>query len=103
MTSLRVSISTLSRKALTTYRSRPVLAVHARLRPSQPISTSTSTRYSTTATSQSLAPKLERGGSKLFKDADTAVADIQSGSTILSSGFGLCGVAGTGTSQPMEE
>ncbi|KAH6889834.1 hypothetical protein B0T10DRAFT_513032 [Thelonectria olida] len=33
--------------------------------------------------------------SKLFKDADAAVADIKSGSTILSSGFGLCGVADT--------
>lgn len=33
--------------------------------------------------------------SKLFRDADAAVADVKSGSTILSSGFGLCGVAGT--------
>jgi 3-oxoacid CoA-transferase len=30
----------------------------------------------------------------VYKDADAAVADIKSGSTILSSGFGLCGVAG---------
>jgi 3-oxoacid CoA-transferase len=51
-------------------------------------------RYSSTAQVASLAPKIERGGSKLFKDADAAVADIKSGSTILSSGFGLCGVAG---------
>ncbi|KAF3763236.1 succinyl-CoA:3-ketoacid-coenzyme A transferase [Cryphonectria parasitica EP155] len=34
-------------------------------------------------------------GSKLYPTADDAVADIQSGSTILSSGFGLCGVAET--------
>jgi 3-oxoacid CoA-transferase len=40
------------------------------------------------------APKIVRGQSKLFKDADAAVADIQSGSTILSAGFGLCGTAG---------
>jgi 3-oxoacid CoA-transferase len=40
------------------------------------------------------APKIVRGRSKLFKDADEAVADIQSGSTILSAGFGLCGTAG---------
>ncbi|KAF2843397.1 succinyl-CoA:3-ketoacid-coenzyme A transferase [Patellaria atrata CBS 101060] len=40
-------------------------------------------------------PKPKRGGSKLFKSADEAVADIESGSTILSSGFGLCGVADT--------
>lgn len=39
--------------------------------------------------------KPQRGGSKLFKSADEAVADIKSGSTILSSGFGLCGVAGS--------
>lgn len=36
-----------------------------------------------------------RPTNKIFKDADSAVADIKSGSTILSSGFGLCGVADT--------
>ncbi|KAF2845663.1 succinyl-CoA:3-ketoacid-coenzyme A transferas-like protein [Plenodomus tracheiphilus IPT5] len=41
------------------------------------------------------APKIDRSKSKLFKDADEAVADIQPGSTILSAGFGLCGVADT--------
>lgn len=41
------------------------------------------------------APKIDRSRSKLFKSADEAVADIQSGSTILSAGFGLCGVAET--------
>jgi 3-oxoacid CoA-transferase len=61
---------------------RPVLPT---IRPSN---------YSTSAPRLSLAPKIERGGSKVFKDADAAVADIKSGSTILSSGFGLCGVAG---------
>jgi hypothetical protein len=40
------------------------------------------------------APLVIRGASKLFKDADSAVADLKSGSTILSSGFGLCGTAG---------
>ena len=30
----------------------------------------------------------------MFKSADEAVADIKSGSTILSAGFGLCGTAG---------
>lgn len=57
-----------------------------------------SARYSTAKTAPAparLAPTVERGASKLFKNADQAVADIQSGSTILSSGFGLCGVAGT--------
>jgi 3-oxoacid CoA-transferase len=33
--------------------------------------------------------------SKLFSSADEAVADIKSGSTVLSSGFGLNGVAGS--------
>ena len=40
------------------------------------------------------APAKKRGGSKLFKDADEAVADIKSGSIILSAGFGVCGTAG---------
>ncbi|PSR74089.1 succinyl-CoA:3-ketoacid-coenzyme A transferase subunit B [Coniella lustricola] len=40
-------------------------------------------------------PEPTRGASKLYPSADAAVADIQSGSTILSSGFGLCGVAET--------
>lgn len=41
------------------------------------------------------APKIVRGASKLYKSADEAVADLKSGSVILSSGFGLCGVAET--------
>lgn len=40
-------------------------------------------------------PVIDRSRSKLFKSADEAVADLQSGSTILSAGFGLCGVAET--------
>lgn len=41
-----------------------------------------------------LTPTVSRGTSKLYRNADEAVADIKSGSTILSSGFGLCGTAG---------
>lgn len=41
------------------------------------------------------APTIDRSKSKLFKDADEAVADVQPGSTVLSAGFGLCGVADT--------
>ncbi|KAM3077321.1 hypothetical protein ACMFMG_006670 [Clarireedia jacksonii] len=41
------------------------------------------------------APKVIRGQSKVYKNADEAVADIKSGSTILSAGFGLCGTAET--------
>ncbi|EAQ83354.1 hypothetical protein CHGG_09758 [Chaetomium globosum CBS 148.51] len=40
-------------------------------------------------------PRADRGGSKLWESAADAVADIRSGSVILSSGFGLCGVAST--------
>ncbi|KAA8649252.1 3-oxoacid CoA-transferase [Aspergillus tanneri] len=66
------------------------------LRLSEPLRDIGSLKYSTAVTEQpSLAPKINRGASKLFKNADEAVADLKSGSTILSSGFGLCGVAET--------
>lgn len=58
-------------------------------------SSSTARRSAELSSSESKAPAPTRGGSKLFKDADAAVADVKSGSTILSSGFGLCGVAET--------
>ncbi|ESZ98005.1 succinyl-CoA:3-ketoacid-coenzyme A transferase [Sclerotinia borealis F-4128] len=45
--------------------------------------------------SDSKAPTIVRGASKVYKNADEAVADIKSGSTILSAGFGLCGTAET--------
>lgn len=44
---------------------------------------------------QDTTPAPERGASKLWPSADAAVADIPSGSVLLSSGFGLCGVAET--------
>lgn len=54
------------------------------------------TRYSTvTAKQPARMPTIDRAASKLFRNADEAVADLESGSTILSSGFGLCGVAET--------
>ncbi|KIX93029.1 uncharacterized protein Z520_11302 [Fonsecaea multimorphosa CBS 102226] len=40
-------------------------------------------------------PVIDRTRSKLFKDADEAVADLRSGSMIFSAGFGLCGTAET--------
>ncbi|KKY35993.1 putative coenzyme a [Diaporthe ampelina] len=58
-------------------------------------SSSTARRSAEPSASDSKAPAPTRGGSKLFRDADAAVADVKSGSTILSSGFGLCGVAET--------
>lgn len=60
--------------------------------PRRLFSSSTARR---SADPESKAPAPTRGGSKLFRDADAAVADVKSGSTILSSGFGLCGVAET--------
>ncbi|XDG09782.1 hypothetical protein ABKA04_009397 [Annulohypoxylon sp. FPYF3050] len=39
--------------------------------------------------------KAPRGGSKVFKSADEAVADLKDGDVVLSAGFGLCGVAET--------
>lgn len=60
--------------------------------------------YSTeTKARPTLAPQVERGVSKLFKDADEAVADLKSGSTILSAGFGLCGVAGRNCTDQKEK
>ncbi len=41
------------------------------------------------------APTKVRGQRKVFDSVDEAVADIKSGSTILSAGFGLCGTAET--------
>ncbi|GME33799.1 Major intrinsic protein [Neofusicoccum parvum] len=41
------------------------------------------------------APAVKRDGSKLYASADAAIADLQSGSTLLSAGFGVCGVAQT--------
>lgn len=93
MAALRVTTASFSRLALTSCRPHVYLGVRAGLR--QVLATSKTYSYSySTAPAQTLAPKIERGGSKLYKDADEAVKDIKSGSTILSSGFGLCGVAG---------
>ena len=41
------------------------------------------------------APRKVRGQRKVFDSVDEAVADIKSGSTVLSAGFGLCGTAET--------
>ncbi|KAK3985251.1 mitochondrial succinyl-CoA:3-ketoacid coenzyme A transferase 1 [Cladorrhinum sp. PSN332] len=40
-------------------------------------------------------PETTRNDSKLWASADEAVADIESGSVLLSAGFGLCGIAST--------
>ena len=56
--------------------------------------TSPASRRSFGATTIRLSSN-KRTASKVFRTADEAVADVQSGSTVLSAGFGLCGVAET--------
>jgi 3-oxoacid CoA-transferase len=73
---------------------RPIPAQLRAKRPSTPQWRFTNPRRSISAVTER-APTIDRSKSKLFKDADEAVADIQSGSTVLSAGFGLCGVADT--------
>lgn len=76
----------------------------ANVRPLLKSTTLGCAKYSTAVPGRpSLAPKIERGSSKLFKNADEAVSDLKSGSTILSSGFGLCGVAGMPTQSLAEK
>lgn len=69
---------------------------------SSPLSRTTAPRpFTTTArllsapNHPSTAPTPNRSASKIWPSADAAVADIPSGATLLSSGFGLCGVAET--------
>ncbi|KAL7942927.1 hypothetical protein V8C42DRAFT_142542 [Trichoderma barbatum] len=61
----------------------------------QPSRTGPSTRRLLSTTPIRLSQTQIRPKSKLFESADAAVADVKSGSTILSSGFGLCGIAET--------
>ncbi|KAL4891383.1 hypothetical protein BDV59DRAFT_68956 [Aspergillus ambiguus] len=98
MATARISALALSRRAATVARPRIQLATHHKIntRPLLHSYTSGVAKYSTAAADQPpRAPTVDRGASKLYKDADEAVADLKSGSTILSSGFGLCGVAET--------
>jgi hypothetical protein len=90
--------------ANTGYRSLPLLPRNPTLRGTRvPVARYLSTsqiRYkheANTKVKRDPAPTVVRGVSKLFKDADSAVADLTSGSTILSAGFGLCGTAGEET------
>ncbi|PYH88493.1 succinyl-CoA:3-ketoacid-coenzyme A transferase 1 [Aspergillus ellipticus CBS 707.79] len=99
MATVRLSAFTLSQKSIA--RSRPCLRTRllASLFPASAHSSIVQisrTGFSTSTNEQlPRVPKIDRAASKLFKNADEAVADLKSGSTILSSGFGLCGVAET--------
>lgn len=76
---------------------RGALRTTAKATPGSRLGVAACTRhFSHSSTWRSVAaPVVEPGGSKLRESADEAVADIQSGSVLLSSGFGLCGVACT--------
>lgn len=78
----------LTRTITTTTTSRPS--------SSSPFTTPTARRLlSTTPRLLSAPNKPSSTPSKLYSSADDAVADIQPGAVVLSSGFGLCGVAET--------
>lgn len=87
---VRPAARTLSRSLLaSTHRCR------AGWRHSLPPTAAARRTFIKTAAPDQTSPAVsKRGGSKVYASADEAVADVQSGSTILSSGFGLCGVAG---------
>ncbi|KAL1983269.1 hypothetical protein VTN96DRAFT_291 [Rasamsonia emersonii] len=67
-------------------------SINARLVPIRRFQTTTVTFLARPADQ---VTERKRGGSKLYKSADDAVADLKSGSVVLSSGFGLCGTAET--------
>ncbi|KAL6232035.1 hypothetical protein BDW75DRAFT_28612 [Aspergillus navahoensis] len=98
MATLRISALTLTRKATSAARAQLCFRAYQRTCGRPAPSPAARVRYSTASTTiekPTRAPRIDRAASKLFKSADDAVADIESGSTILSSGFGLCGVADT--------
>ncbi|RFU77664.1 hypothetical protein TARUN_4572 [Trichoderma arundinaceum] len=51
------------------------------------------TRFLSTTSIRLSQSQTTRPKSKVFESADAAVADVKSGSVVLSSGFGLCGIA----------
>ncbi|KAL4904232.1 hypothetical protein BDW74DRAFT_33397 [Aspergillus multicolor] len=97
MATLRISALTLSRKATSVARAQRCFRTYQKTsgRPSLPPARARHYSLEASIEKPTRAPKIDRAASKLFKTADEAVADIESGSTILSSGFGLCGVADT--------
>ncbi|KAL2863117.1 3-oxoacid CoA-transferase [Aspergillus lucknowensis] len=97
MAALRVPALTLSRKATSLSGAELCFRAYRRTcgEPRAPIARANYSISSTTSEQLIRAPVIDRAASKLLKNADEAVADLQSGSTILSSGFGLCGVADT--------
>ncbi|PYH78702.1 3-oxoacid CoA-transferase [Aspergillus uvarum CBS 121591] len=97
MATLRISTFALSRRTIVAARPQnPLRLRQANPRPFLGSKNLASAHFSTARDeTYSRAPRIDRGASKLIGSADEAVADLKSGSTILSSGFGLCGVAET--------
>ncbi|OAQ97646.1 hypothetical protein LLEC1_07676 [Akanthomyces lecanii] len=75
---------------------RPIAASCAATRATLSRTHTPTHRYRTFVTAAALlSQKKPSGYSKVWDSADHAVADVKSGATILSAGFGLCGVAET--------
>lgn len=72
-----------------------IISVSARLSRTSPRFKKTTLAVRTFVTTAHKYSQPQRKNSKVFENVDAAVADVKSGSTILSSGFGLCGVAET--------
>ncbi|KAL5335679.1 hypothetical protein BJX70DRAFT_410309 [Aspergillus crustosus] len=91
MAILRLSSLSLSRKATSAVWVQLCRRANQRIcwQPSPAIARARYSTDYTTIEQPNRAPVIDRAASKLFEDADAAVADIKSGSTILSSGFGL--------------
>ncbi|KAK8173805.1 succinyl-CoA:3-ketoacid-coenzyme A transferase [Phyllosticta citrichinensis] len=104
---LRVASARRSLQTTTTPNFRPLLQPLLSVRPKRlhtpttaaPLASSIrALRTETTGRARAdsaVGPQVSRGTSKLFKDADAAIADLTSGSTVLSAGFGVCGVPET--------
>ncbi|KIW85693.1 hypothetical protein Z517_01085 [Fonsecaea pedrosoi CBS 271.37] len=90
---------TVSRKPLAFSQSRVGTRIISSRQDIRHFTSSRTRNLQAASSSQSVSsddqPVIDRTRSKLFKDADEAVADIKSGSVIFSAGFGLCGTAET--------
>jgi 3-oxoacid CoA-transferase len=101
MATRRISTISLTRNIPSLPRARPhITPLHVRQLRTTPIFYE---QKANVGAKRDPAPKIVKGGSKVFKNADEAVADIQNGSTILSAGFGLCGTAGTSNTHSSDE
>jgi 3-oxoacid CoA-transferase len=89
------AISSLAAKSLTRTPHVRVRVSRACLAPSQRLPQSQWRNRRTFQTSTRLFREVKDSSSKVYASADEAVADLKSGSIVLSAGFGLCGTAET--------